>query len=704
MQSIQLYIQGERVEMFKDESVSLTQTIQNVRDIGSIFTDFSQSFTIPASKQNNKIFKHYYNYDINTAYSFSANDYVSAEIELNWRSFRKGYIGLDGVQMKDNKPHSYKITFFGETIDLKNVLKEIKLSDIFQSVTTYDHDYGVSNVLQGLETSLISGAIRYPLISHTERLFYNSTTHNTADRNLHYDTSGGGSGSHNHGIRYNDLKPALKLSKIIDEIEAYTGLTFSSGSSDDFFDETNNPIWANLYLWLSRVKGNLGLSVSGSSFVNMPLHSFNFSSASPNEWNVQGLGTDPNAFPYSRINDGTWTIRGNGGSTYFSTQFIINSSSTYTMILEDVTSTPVVIASVTGTGVQQINEILQDNALKSYRFRVTSEDLAITFTPTIVFVYYTFSNNYSTAITGTAIQPNGAVTEIVLGDQMPDIKVIDFLTGLFKMFNLTAYVQNDGVIKVLTLDDFYASGIEYDISKYIDVNESEVNFSIPFQEIGFRFQKPDTFLAFNFSEINNKVFGDIENTTTTQTEVQTTNRGGKYVVTLPFGKMLYERINDDITSNTTPFQYGYCVDKDQSPVNIKPLIMAIENEDCSSDKLSFYNGVSSGTADGLSTYNRPSNVFDATTNQSLNFGSEIDEYTGTVENNSLFYTYYRNYIVDTFNPKRRITKVTAYLPLNILLNYKLADVFVINNQKYIINSIKTNLQDGKSEIELLNVL
>ena len=76
MQSIQLYINNERVDLFEDESVSLTQTIQNVKDIKSIFTDFSQSFSVPASKSNNKIFKHYYNYDIDAESSFNANDLV----------------------------------------------------------------------------------------------------------------------------------------------------------------------------------------------------------------------------------------------------------------------------------------------------------------------------------------------------------------------------------------------------------------------------------------------------------------------------------------------------------------------------------------------------------------------------------------------------------------------------------------------------
>ena len=53
-----------RLDQFKDETVSLTQTIQNVKDLGSIFTDFSKGFTLPATKINNSVFEHYYKLDI----------------------------------------------------------------------------------------------------------------------------------------------------------------------------------------------------------------------------------------------------------------------------------------------------------------------------------------------------------------------------------------------------------------------------------------------------------------------------------------------------------------------------------------------------------------------------------------------------------------------------------------------------------------
>lgn len=722
MQSIQLYIEDQRVELFADESVSLTQTIQNVKDIGSIFTDFSKSFSVPASKSNNLIFKHYYNYEIDASYSFIANDTVSARIELNWRTFRKGFIALDGVQMKNNKAYAYKVTFFGETIDLKNKLKETKLSNVFQGVSTYDHTYNVSNVKTGLSGSLFSGKIKYPLISHTERFFFDSGSHNNGDRNLHYDETGGGSGSHNHGVRYTDIKPAIRLDAILDAIEDYADIEFDRGAGS-FFNSSSNFIINSFYLWLSRVKGPIGLNVSGTAAVNMPITSISFANANPSQWSPDNQGSTNLQSPYSRVNNGIWQCRpqpsfyGSVGHSY-RTEFSVQTSQQVTISVEDVTGTPFTIASVSGTGTITTGMVSISTSnifgqLRNIQFRVTSTDPAVTFTPTITFEYIIFSTGqgggaqtYTTTVTGTDIQPNGAVSSIVISEQMPDIKVVDFLTGIFKMFNLTAFVKDDGKIMVQKLDDFYNAGTEYDISEFVDTNNSQIDFAIPYQEIAFRYQKPQTFLSINFNEINNKVFGDLENATTDSPDVETSNRGNKYVVTLPFGKMLYERLNDLNTGALSLHQYGYCTDKDQNPTNIAPLMLLIDPQITGyNTSLSFYNGTSTGTAAKLTSYNMPSNVWyyiGGVAPNTLNFGEEIDEYEGTVNSNSLFEKFYKNYIVDTFNSKRRLTKITAYLPLRILLNYTLADTFVINNRKYKINSITTDLKSGKSELELLN--
>ena len=64
----------------------------------------------------------------------------------------------------------------------------------------------------------------------------------------------------------------------------------------------------------------------------------------------------------------------------------------------------------------------------------------------------------------------------VITQQIPKMKVLDFLTSIFKMFNLVAYVEG-GIMVVKTLDTFYANpstDSPYDITKYIDVNSSKV--------------------------------------------------------------------------------------------------------------------------------------------------------------------------------------------------------------------------------------
>ncbi len=73
MRTVQLYIEGERdsgnyseVELFDDESINLSLSVQNIQDISKVFTDFSQSFTVPASSINNAIFKHFYENDVDS--------------------------------------------------------------------------------------------------------------------------------------------------------------------------------------------------------------------------------------------------------------------------------------------------------------------------------------------------------------------------------------------------------------------------------------------------------------------------------------------------------------------------------------------------------------------------------------------------------------------------------------------------------------
>ena len=89
MQKVILYIQPKlrntttdqdyiRVDLMEEELIEITQVIQDIRDISKIFTDYSRTFNLPASKTNNKIFKHWYKCELKATIKFS-----NARIELN---------------------------------------------------------------------------------------------------------------------------------------------------------------------------------------------------------------------------------------------------------------------------------------------------------------------------------------------------------------------------------------------------------------------------------------------------------------------------------------------------------------------------------------------------------------------------------------------------------------------------------------------
>ena len=286
--------------------------------------------------------------------------------------------------------------------------------------------------------------------------------------------------------------------------------------------------------------------------------------------------------------------------------------------------------------------------------------------------------------------------------QLPKMKVLDFLTGLWKLWNLTAYVEDDGTIKVQTLDSFYSGGTDYDITQYVDVNSSSVNIALPYKQINFRFKGHKTLLASKFEQLQNREFATLEY----KGENPNNWVGQEYKVEVPFEKMVYERLTDDNTLETKNIMYGFMADDNQEPYIGEPLLhyASLQNPTQNDEGISFRDTTTSHTEIKVSIF-MPANQrnFQINTGQeSINFYSELNEWTATTNDNSLFEERYKEYIQDVFNEKRRLTKVKAFLPLKIILKHTLADKFVIAGHRYKINSITTNLQTGESDIELLN--
>jgi len=686
MQKLQLYISNTRVDLFKDESVSITQTIQNVRDIKKIFTEFTQTFTIPASKTNNKLFKHFYNFDIEN--TFDARNKVSAKIELNNIPFKKGFVKLEGVQLKKNKPYSYKITFFGETVNLKDLLGDDELSAL-SSLNSENLTYNATNVKSKLISSI--GNIVTPLITHGKQLFYDSNSSSFVDGtgNLFYHTGS----NHDHGVLFTDLKFAIRLSLIITAIETKYGITFST----DFLKDTTNTAFHNLFMWLHRKKGDVQPAEQVSKqFAQLNLWST--STQSPQLSTTSGalvVTGDLVTFPNS-ITGHSLSLTPTNSAIEYDVQVFRNGSLYY--------------QSVGNTGTELITD--SDFTLNSgsYTLKVGTADASgITFNSSSItweingtlggeVINGNWTDNWRN---GSSLSTSAAF-EFVITEQIPKMKIIDFLTGIFQMFNLTAFVDETGTIVVRTLDSFYnASTTTWTIDEYVKTETSTVDSALPFKQINLGYKGLGTFLAKQFEQLENRGWGTLGFTLENATFDGPQN---DYTIEIPFEHLQYQRLVNANNGNDTSIQWGWFADDNEesyydSPLIFYPILKSGEN-------ISFRS--STNTHEPLNSYVVPSNskaLSSSTSTDNIHFQLEINEFTGTSTfTGTLFENYYKNYLTDVFNNKRRLTKVNAQLPLKIIYNLKLNDKVSLNNNNYLINSITTNLTTGESSLELLNIV
>ena len=254
----QTELEFARLELFNDEKITVSSTIQNISDISKIFTDYSQGFTIPCSPINNAIFQHFYQNDVDATIDYQ-NRY-NAYIEVDTILFRRGKIQLEKTNLKNGQPDSYSVTFYGAGVSLKDFFNEDKLSQL--NYSTLDHNYTNTEVYNRVtvDSTVTDYNVRYPLItSNRVWQFGSSFPLPTANLPNWYDYPSNNSNNINHvdgEIVYTELFPAVRVASIFDLIEAEYGITFNGlFLSSDYFRKafllyknkesyhyTNNPV------------------------------------------------------------------------------------------------------------------------------------------------------------------------------------------------------------------------------------------------------------------------------------------------------------------------------------------------------------------------------------------------------------------------------------------------------------------------------
>jgi len=665
------------LDLFNDEQVNLNSTVQNISDISKVFTDFSQSFTVPATKHNNKVFQHWYNSDLEfydstsaggTLSSYDVNIRKDARLELNLTAFRTGKIQLEKANLKDGKVDSYSVTFYGDVTSLKDKFGEDMLSDV--DMTSISHTYNGTEVYNRITDHTTDYDVRYPLISSSR--YWTNTGGGTDDITV---TNG--------RIVYTELFPAVKIKKLFDVIATYYGVSFNGNF-------LTNERFTKCFLYAKNAKDFQ--FVTAEQVINF--NSVTYASGTP-VYSTIDLTND--TISYTELLDLTVST-GPFGQIFLPFYYYIDTNiqpsdtsidyyidvyknGTFSHTVQGIdNNTYNVIQDINSPG---LNEQVQLKIRAANTMSITASIRAYWYSPGNANNTYPPST-FEKEVSNISCLTQALAANVDLTTLVPEMKVADFFSGVLKAFNLTCYGTDIDTFQIEPLDDWYALGQIYDITEYTDVKSIDVSRVPLYNKIAFKYQESESVINKQFKALFYRDYGN--------TEQSFPYDGGEFTIELPFENIMGQKFTG------TDLQVAYALDENLSPYTPKPCLMYMYTNQTTSVK--FYNGTGEQTITNYLPFGQEVNI-NGQTDFSLNFSADRSTFSLAPNYDNLYATYYESYLLNLFNVRNRLVSVKTQLPISILTKLELNDRVVIRDKRYVINEMKSNLNTGEVSFTLL---
>lgn len=702
-----------RLDMYGDTDVSVILNIKDIREPQSIKTNYTKSFAIPATHNNDQFFSGLTEQGFYPT-TFDPNKKVMAQLMMDDQVIIDGYIQVDSID-KNNGENSFNIIIYGETSNLFNTIGDAELRDI--DFTEYNHKWTLTNIKNSWDTSIIRNGKSINYLKGRGYV-YPYEWRGQSDVSI---------------MNVEDFMPSIYIKEIIDKIFKNYGIVYKS----DFF---NTPFFKSLilnynkshiYLDSNEKKlrefratrtTNIGIT---TMYPTIAKSSGNFTITFNNEV------SDP-----SNLFDGKYYIPTNkqfssvGGTIKLRVRYtpsvvagspwlVIGPNMTCNVWLWDFTSNKSIASEIvefihlTNTQLGAYQDVLGEcfldytgilEAGHKYgviiNFTVPPGPAASKFiTPTGAVVggsigcYFQQDSDYYSSIANNWIYEGDTVN---FNQIIPEgIKVKDFLTSISKMFNLYWIPQGGNVFKVEPRDNLYNSGNFTDWTSKLD-NNSTVKIT-PMGELNnksyeFSYAEDGDYYNEKYSEDFNSIYGskkiDVDNDFVTDSSK---------VELLFSAAPLTKREGDDTKSMNAYVKYvdGF-----------------FENFEGKSH-ISYWGGLKNcsswtfnSTLETKQTFTKYpyAGHLDDPSNPTVDLmwsGCKKYYYKWSKSTpNNLWNTYWRNWTYDIISKDSHILNATVHLRTNDVINLTLLDTIQLNEVYYKINNIKYNPLTETADIEL----
>ncbi len=677
----------EQLETFKDENITIKENVKDFRDIKKIFTAISKSFTVPASKRNNKILRHFYRNDVA---DIDTRALIDAKLTLNGADYKYGNVSVEDTKFRDNEPYAYTIRFYGNLTELNKSIGEDELTDLDFS----SHDISSPNWLNEFrQTSLTRKSVAFPLMSRNRRFISHSNDYDYSETegltdvvNVSYSTATRAAGY--YGLVEQDLVGAIWTGSVLDAIEDKYGINFTGALKDaDYIRD--------LRLMLLK-RGGDGLD--GGSFVKKQLSGFtpvtydNFS-FTDNSITTTQIASSDNSFISRR---GELVFQVNTTATNFKVHLKRNGET-----IQTVDNTDQVTVKLDDDKDNDSIFTFEIEAAGIATFGVSGTMRRVTQFKTNINIDYYQNFNESVSFTGSDSD------DYLVRDNLPTMKVIDFLSDIFKRFNIVATVDKDLNVETKHFDAYVNQGNTIDISPYVDISDHTIGRPNFHSGIKFTTEPVQTIGEYGFQKVNGRKYGELKYNLNTGGD----NIDGKiYKVDLKSKIIPVDQPTNLNNGRAANFQSMILVDKKGEDVQLSPTFLYTK---IMSSRFIAYD--SGSTVQRINEYiHIPAEVYyEGEYNLTLSefivgnyFSAEPSAIVST-DNNfldaNLFSAFYSKTITIAFEESSRRAQYKSYLPFRVLASLSTADRIVVHNKIHVIESFSTNFLTGETKFNLIQV-
>lgn len=756
---VEVRIEGRRLDVFEGFDFSFNYGVADIRNPEKRSTEYSKTIKCPATKSNDALFGHIYDvnisndYDANTTninVNFNPNKKAEARVIADGVEVMAGVVQLRKVIQKGHA-YTYEVVFIGKLLNIFSVIKDKNLSGTddngirYIDLSEYDHELKYSNQVNSWTATLGNGYV-YPLID-----WGNGSLFTTAGRRIY---------------EVGNLRPAIYVKTLIDKIFEFAGFTYTSG----FFDSTTFkslivPVTKKLNLPQNQIEPRQFKAVK-----SLPQIMHRFPSQSPNTFGNEQIFVNTGEMAKLCFEDDSFSGFDNNNQYRILSQqspfvpYNYNAQNNYIFVCQETIRHDTFKCSLDleitknyafGNGVYDgtVEIVRWIDSLQTLEVVATSPfywdvsgAVGQTQTQTVYVEGDTFTEyndqvyirlnsdpqedgykaQYRNAVGGTVwldfrciggYFENEPITDelfegdtVTLSDHLPDVGMSEFLTSIFKMFNLFVEVDpnNENNLLIETRDDFYKAGGTKDWTYKLARDKD-----VALEPLGVL---TDREYIYTYSED-----GDYYN------ERYQNNRGHVY------GRSRIE-IDNDFVQSTKEVEVIFSpspLTNDNPSNRIIPTIQDADIEEGAKPtdaniRIMYYGGLLPSTPSWKHRRRFPFADFDTiqypyaghwdnplTPSLDINFGLpyelyyQSNGYTGTLQvtNANLYNLYHRNYINEVTDKDSKVMTGMFYLEPTDINTLDFRDQIVIDNAYWRLNKVMNYnpFKEGLTKVELIKI-